>query len=162
MARKVFFSFHYQRDIHRVNIVRNSWVTRGGQSQTFYDRSLWEATRARGHVAIKALIDGGLQGTSVTVVLVGNETYGRKWIDYEIDQSYLRGNGILAVRIHSLSNMHGYRDLPGRNPLEKWQLPSSKGGASFSKLYPIYDWVINDGYRNFPAWVDLAAKLAGR
>jgi len=28
MARKVFFSFHYERDIWRASIVRNSWVTK--------------------------------------------------------------------------------------------------------------------------------------
>ena len=28
MARKTFFSFHYENDVWRANIVRNSWVTK--------------------------------------------------------------------------------------------------------------------------------------
>ncbi len=27
MARRIFFSFHYENDVWRANIVRNSWVT---------------------------------------------------------------------------------------------------------------------------------------
>lgn len=29
MARRVFFSFHYDNDINRSMTVRNSWVTQG-------------------------------------------------------------------------------------------------------------------------------------
>ena len=29
MARKVFFSFHYERDVRRIVQVRNSWVCSG-------------------------------------------------------------------------------------------------------------------------------------
>lgn len=28
MARRVFFSFHYERDIWRANQVRNRWITK--------------------------------------------------------------------------------------------------------------------------------------
>jgi len=41
--RRVFFSFHYQEDINRVNVVRNSWVTKVGEDNGefgFYDSSI--------------------------------------------------------------------------------------------------------------------------
>jgi hypothetical protein len=33
---------------------------------------------------------------------------------------------------------------------------------TFSHLFPIYDWVNNDGYNNLGSWVENAAKQAGR
>ena len=48
MARKVFFSFHYQRDLWRVNVVRNSGVIDGVAAAGFHDASLWEETKKKG------------------------------------------------------------------------------------------------------------------
>lgn len=42
MAKRTFFSFHYQRDIWRVNVVRNSGVVIGSSAAGFHDASLWE------------------------------------------------------------------------------------------------------------------------
>jgi hypothetical protein len=42
MARRVFFSFHYERDIWRANVVRKSWVVAGSREAEFIDASLWE------------------------------------------------------------------------------------------------------------------------
>src|SRR5882672_10864622 len=98
MARKVFFSFHYQRDLWRVNVVRNSGVIEGISAAGFHDESLWEDAKKKGEAAVKKLINNGLEGTTVTVVLIGAETAGRKYVSYEIEKSVARGNGILGVR----------------------------------------------------------------
>jgi MTH538 TIR-like domain (DUF1863) len=46
MARRVFFSFHYERDIWRASIVRNSWVTKPDrQAAGFFDASIWEEAK---------------------------------------------------------------------------------------------------------------------
>ena len=59
MARRVFFSFHYERDIWRANQVRNSWVTQPDrESAGFFDASLWEEAKRKGDAAIKKMIDG--------------------------------------------------------------------------------------------------------
>lgn len=48
MARKVFFSFHYERDVRRVVQIRNSWVVRpGGEAQPFYDKAEFEEAKRR-------------------------------------------------------------------------------------------------------------------
>ncbi len=87
MARHVFFSFHYQRDIWRANVVRNSWVTQDREAAGFWDESLWEEAQKKGDAAIKRMIDEGLKNTSVTVVLIGAETSGRKYVRYELQES---------------------------------------------------------------------------
>ena len=98
MARRVFFSFHYD-DVIRVNVVRNSdqIVRRYERAARFYDKSLWERAKKEGRLAIKRMINKGLQGSSVTCVLVGQHTWQRPWVRYEILKSFARGNGILGV-----------------------------------------------------------------
>ncbi|GAH77614.1 unnamed protein product, partial [marine sediment metagenome] len=91
MARKVYFSFHYA-DVWRVNQIRNSWLTQGGEANTFYDGSLWEESRMKGDAAIKRLINLGLTGTGVTAVLIGQHTAKRKYVLYEIEMSLKRNN----------------------------------------------------------------------
>jgi hypothetical protein len=66
MARRVFFSFHYQNDVWRANQVRNSHIVDGTAAAGFQDGSLWEEAKKKGDAAIKKLIDDGLSGTTVT------------------------------------------------------------------------------------------------
>jgi len=80
LVRQVFFSFHYGRDIWRVNQVRNSWVVKKDREAAgFVDAAEWEEVKREGEDAIKEWIDDQMHGTSVTAVLIGNETAGRDW-----------------------------------------------------------------------------------
>ena len=141
MARKVFFSFHYARDLWRVNIVRNSAVMEGVSAAGFHDDRLWEETKRKGDVAVKKIIDKGLEGTSVTVVLIGSHTAGRAYVSYEIEQSIARGNGILGIRINNIKDRNGDTDSPGPIPAAL-----IKAGA------PIYDWE----YSRLREWIEQA------
>lgn len=119
--RRVFFSFHYQNDIWRVNQVRNSWryqkeSTR--ESEGFFDGSLWERSQRTGADSLKSLIRDGMVNTSVTCVLVGAQTYARRWVRYEIARSIIKSNGLLSVKIHGLKNRDGYTSVEGANPLD--------------------------------------------
>jgi hypothetical protein len=129
MPRKVFFSFHYERDIWRTNVVRNSGVVEGSSAAGFYDASLWEEAKKKGDAEVKKLIDKGLIGTSVTVVLIGAETSQRPFVDYEIEQSIARGNGLLGIYISGIKDSNGKTDSQGSAP---WRLVGA--GA------PIYYW----------------------
>lgn len=116
MARRVFFSFHYQCDIWRVNQIRNIGEIVGSAAAGFHDASLWEEAKKRGDAAIKAMIDEGLKNTSVTVVCIGSQTAGRKYIDYEISQSIARGNGLIGIQINELKDKDGKTDTVGATP----------------------------------------------
>ena len=113
MARRVFFSFHYD-DVTRANVVRNSdqIIRQYEQAARFYDKSLWEEAKKQGPLAIKRMINKGLEGSSVTCVLIGQHTWERPWVRYEILKSLLRGNGILAIHIHDV----GF-DPKGQGPI---------------------------------------------
>ncbi len=164
MARRVYFAFHYQNDISRVNIVRNSWLThKDRESAGFFDASLWEKSKKSGDSAIKRMILDGLESTSVSVFLLGTETANRPWVRYELEESYKRGNGMLAVRIHGLKNLSGLTSNSGPNIFDTFWVTDAAGRKQFlSGTYPLYDWVLNDGYKNFGAWVQTAATQAGR
>jgi hypothetical protein len=145
MPRKVFFSFHYERDIWRTNVVRNSGVVEGSAAAGFYDASLWEETKKKGDAEVKKLIDKGLVGTSVTVVLIGAETAQRKFVNYEIEQSIARGNGLLGIYISGIKDSKANTDMQGA---AQWKL--TEVGA------PCYQW---DKDR-FGDWVEAAYKKA--
>lgn len=148
MARRVFFSFHYQRDIWRVNQIRSIPNITGCAAAGFQDCSLWEDAERKGESAIKSLIDSGLDNTSVTVVCVGSETAGRKYINYEIDKSIARGNGIVAVQIHKLLDRSGRPDPAGAIP--------SKITSGGYKAYLYTD------HGRLGQWIEEAARAAGR
>ena len=102
MARRVFFSFHYQRDVWRVNQSRSIPNVTGCAAAGFEDASLWEEAKKKGEATIKKMIDDALHNTSVTVVFIGNQTAKRQYIRYEIEQSIARGNGVVGVQINHL------------------------------------------------------------
>lgn len=148
MARRVFFSFHYQRDIWRVNQIRSMPNIIGTAAAGFQDASLWEKAKKQGDAVIKRMIDEALEGTTVTVVLVGNKTANRKYINYEIQKSLERGNGIVAIQIHHLKNEKGEVDQPGK-------IPPQIEAAGF-KSYKYVD------KEKLSKRIEEAAKLAGK
>lgn len=162
MPRRVFFSFHYDRDISRASIVRNSWITRDRETAGFVDAASWESVKRQGDEAVKRWIDDQLAGTSVTVVLIGNETSTRPLVIHEIQRSYALGKGILGLRIHGLRDLRGRMDSPGINPLDTLGWNTSSGRRNLSQQYPTYDYVVNSGYQNLSRWIEEAARLAGR
>lgn len=146
--RHVFFSFHYQRDIWRVNQIRNLDEIVGCAAAGFRDASLWEEAKKKGDAEIKKMIDDALKGTSVTVVFIGAKTAGRKYINYEINQSIARGNGIVGIQINELKNHDGEKDSVGDTPAAL-----TKGG------YKVYKYVDAEKLR---ARIEEAAKAAGK
>lgn len=119
MAKKVFFSFHYQDVIDfRANVVRNHGNFKLNKNEAgFYDSSIWEEAKKTSDLALKRLINKGLANTSNTCVLVGSDTYARPWVRYELLKSIKKGNHIFAVHINSIKCKNGYIKNNGKNPL---------------------------------------------
>jgi len=162
MARRAFFSFHYERDVWRAGQVRNSWVTKDRESAGFWDAAAWEEVKKRGDGAIEKWIDDQLAGTSVTVVLIGAETASRPYVGYEIKASHNKGNGMLGIYIHNLKDTNARTDVKGANPFANWHIEREGRKTLLSDLYPTYDWVNEDGRANMGAWIEAAAKKPGR
>jgi hypothetical protein len=113
VARRVFYSFHYQPDSWRAAMVRNIGSIEGN---TPASANAWEEVKRGGNAAIKRWIDSQMNDRSCTVVLVGSDTANRKWINYEIVKSWNDGMGVAGIHIHGLENMNGQTSRKGNNP----------------------------------------------
>lgn len=161
MARRVFFSFHYENDVWRANVVRNSWVTKDRDAAGFVDAAAFEEVKKGGDDAIKRWINSQLSGTSVTVVLIGAETSNRIYCQYELQRSFERTNGILGIYVHQIGDKNGNKSAKGSNQFGEIGKTAENKPVYFSLSYPTYDWVGDDGYKNLGSWVEEAAKKAG-
>lgn len=131
MAKRVFFSFHYD-DVSsfRANVVRKHHVVSPEDSEAVYfDASVWEEARKQGDVALKGLINGAIENTSVTCVLIGSETYDRDWVAYEIFKSIEKGNHLLGVHINGIKDKYQQTKANGSNPFEELGLYFSEDGC---------------------------------
>ncbi len=115
-------------------------------------------------------IDRQMEGTGVTVVLIGERTSERQFVRYEIQESHRRGNGLLGIYIHKLKDQRGETSYKGLNPFthmkttieESSWLSTEKKQVRLSSLYPTYDWVDDNGYHNIGHWIEEAVRNAGR
>ena len=147
MARRTFFSFHYKY-VWKVNQVRSMTNVIGTAAAGFEDASLWETAKKKGDKEIKKMIDKALEYTSVTVVFVTYGTANRKYINYEIEQSLARGNGLVAVQIHHLKDFNGGTGSPGAIPKQ-----IEENGFKAYKF---------TNKESLARWIEEAAKIAGK
>ena len=119
MPRSVYFSFHYQDVIDfRANVVRNSGKFRKGEVE-FRDVSIWEEAEEKQVKKIKTLIDDELVGSGVACVLIGSETYSRRWVRYELAKSFEMKKGQVGVGINWIKDNKGNTKFwPGENPFD--------------------------------------------
>lgn len=155
MARKVFFSFHYERDAWRAANVRKSGVVAKDDEFGFIDAVDWEKIEREGEAAIRRWIQAQLKNTSVTVVLIGAETADREWVQYEIRESWKRGNAILGVRIHGIKDTDSKTDRAGSDPLKQIRFSDN---TTLSSVCKTYDWIADDGRKHLGEWIESARQ----
>lgn len=159
MARKVFFSFHYENDVNRSMTVRNSWVTQGKEAAGFIDKAEFEQIKRQGDKAVHNWIDKQMEGTSVTVVLIGEETLKRPFVQYEICQSLHRGNAVIGVHINGIRDMRTLRTSSRGNVHTVIGYYDDGRPAYFDKVCDgIYDYTTQNGYINLGSWIESAAR----
>src|SRR5256885_953850 len=124
MARKTFFSFHYERDSWRAGQVRNCNLIPSEDEYGFVDSVDWESIKRQGDPAIEKWIRDQMHYTSVTAALVGAETAERPWVQHEIVESWNRGNGVVGIWIHNIRDQNKSVDSQGRNPFDDFKSPN--------------------------------------
>lgn len=115
MARKCFYSFHYQPDCQRAAQIRQIGSIEGNRPASDND---WETVTKGGEAAIKRWIANQMNGKSCTVLLIGSNTANRKWINHEIVESWNAGMGIVGIYIHGIKNLAGETSAKGANPFD--------------------------------------------
>lgn len=113
-TRTVFYSFHYQRDVSRVHLVRNINALEG---QPLLNPQAWESVQRGGQQAIARWIDEQMKYKRAIVVLIGQETASRPWVIYEIQKAWSEKKPLVGVHIHGLSAF-GVVDRKGASPFD--------------------------------------------
>lgn len=145
--RKVFYSFHFDNDVMRVQQIRNMGVIEGN---TAVSANTWEEVKKKGNASIEAWIDENMNGKSCVVVLIGSETSKRPWVKHEIEKAWKDGKALLGVYIHNLECPNKGAGTKGVNPFDQFNL--TLGGKAIKPL--VYDPKSHDAYN------DISAKMA--
>ena len=160
--RRVFYSFHFDQDSWRAAEVRNMGVLEEKKPASDND---WENIRRRGDTAIKRWIDDQLDGRTCTVVLIGQKTAGRKWINYEIKRSWYSKKGLVGIYIHNLKDQNGNQSTKGKNPFESIKV-NQKTLSEIVKAYDPPHRTSQDVYNyikdNIAGWIEEAIEIRRR
>ncbi len=132
--RQVFYSFHYKPDCWRTSQVRNIGTIEGNRPAPDNE---WEEITSAGDDAIKKWINDQMKYRSCTIVLVGNKTANRKWINYEIVKSWNDSMGVVGIYIHGLKNSDGYISEKGENPFD--YITYGDSGKKLSAIVKCYN-----------------------
>lgn len=152
MARKVFYSFHYEKDVFRVQQVRNIGKLEGNLPAT---PNNWEEIKRKGEKEIQKWIDDNLSGKSCLIVLIGEYTAKRKWVRYEIQKAWNDGKGVLGIYIHNLRDPKEGKGIKGSNPFDDFTF---KNGNKLSSVVKCHNPNPNDAYNdiadNIEKWIE--------
>ena len=158
MARKCFFSFHYIPDNWRASTIRGIGAIEGNQPALDND---WEKVTRNGDAEIEKWISAQMEGRTCAIILVGENTAKRKWIDYEIKKAWANKMGVLAIHIHGIKDSTGAISGKGQNPFAHFTL----GEKAFSSIAQVYDPVGADSKAkynyiaaNIDAWIEKAIE----
>jgi hypothetical protein len=153
VAKSVFFSFHYKRDVSRVQLVRNINALEG---QPLLNPQDWEEVQRKGDRAVETWIHDQMAYKRAVIVLIGQETASRPWVIYEINKAWSDKKPLLGIQIHGLSSF-GSIDRPGPNPFnEKAGIPvfdptvkdwrgNTDSQATYNKIVENLEWWSGQG-----------------
>jgi len=162
MARRVFTSFHYKPDNWRASQIRNMGKLEGNSVAT---TNKWEEVTNGGSKAIEGWIDDNMSGKSCVVVFVGENTAGRKWINYEIEKAWNEGRGIFGIYVHNLKDSNGNQSSQGNNPFDEF----SVNGKKLSSIVKCYNppfatstYVYDHIKENLEDWIEKAIEIRNK
>lgn len=154
MAKKqIFYSFHFENDVMRVQQIRNIGVIEGNEPVSKND---WEEIR-KSDSTVKKWIDDNMKYKSCVVVLVGEETSKRPWVKYEIKKAWEDGKALLGIHIHNIKCPRNGTCNKGPNPFEQFSFDDGTKLSNIVKCYNpnSYD-AYNDISDNIADWIDEA------
>ena len=166
MPCKTFLSYHHRLDAFRACQIRDAGTIE--PSDLASDR-VWAAITHTGDTAIRCWIDEQMNNADCVIVLVGQITAGRRWIDYEIQKAWHEGRGLFGIHIHNLKNHYGSQTSKGANPFADVAIDGVPGALAGSvRCYDppyltsreVFDYVCG----NLPQWIEraIASRQVGQ
>jgi hypothetical protein len=155
MARKIFYSFHFDNDVMRVQQVRNMGVVEGN---TPVSPNTWEEVKKKGSAAVETWIDENMSGKSCVIVLIGTETHKRPWVKYEMQKAWKDGKGLLGIHIHNLTCPNNGKCAKGTDPFDQFTFKLGDKTVTPKVYDPKASDAYNDIAANLSDWVEAAIK----
>lgn len=152
----VFYSFHFDNDVMRVQQIRNIGAIEGNSA---VNANEWEQLKRSGKTAVQNWIDSNLKYKRCLIVLIGSETASRPWVKYEIERAWISGKAILGIYVHNIKCARTGVCRKGANPFDGFEFDD---GRRLSSLIPCYDPDPKQAYRdialNISGWVNHAIE----
>jgi hypothetical protein len=98
MAKKRVFLSFIAEDRDRVQGLR-LLAANPNYDLEFYDESVRAPIDSANAEYIKGVIREKINRTTVTVCLISEKTHTSKWVDWELEESYKKGNTIIAMAL---------------------------------------------------------------
>lgn len=156
IKRQIFYSFHYDNDVFRVQQIRNMGALEDNKPVSHND---WETVKKGGNAAIEKWINDNMNYRSCVVVLIGTETYKRPWVKYEIQKAWRDGKGLLGIHINNLKDPRTGTCSKGTNPFDQFTFKDGKGNVkTIPCKTPSATDAYNDIKNNIENWVEEAIK----
>lgn len=158
MKRQVFYSFHYGNDVRRVAQIRNIGALEDNKPVS---ENAWEEVKKKGDKAIEKWIDDNMKYRSCVIVLIGEETAKRPWVQYEIEKAWNEGRGLVGIYIHNIKDPVCGKCSKGANPFDGFAMKKDdKKLSSIVKCYnPLASDAYNDIARHIEEWVEEAISI---
>ena len=157
MSKQVFFSFNYMADHWRVSQIRNIGSI---EDKPLLTSNEWENVKRGGDAAIREWINKQMQGKACVVVLIGADTAGRKWVDYEIKHAWENNKGLVGIYINSLKDSRGQQSAHGSSPFLGFtvgdRIPLTRYAKCYDSPYSDSNSTYNYIKTNIEQWVDEA------
>ena len=152
--RQIFYSFHYDNDVFRVQQIRNMGALEDNKPVSHND---WETVKKGGDKAIEKWINDNMNYRSCVVVLIGTDTYKRPWVKYEIKKAWEDGKGLLGIHINNLKDPKTGTCTKGTNPFDQFTFKDRKGNIkTIPCKTPSSTDTYNDIKNNIESWVEEA------
>lgn len=150
--RQVFYSFHYENDVMRVQEIRNIGAI---EDNTPVSNNDWEEIKKQGEDAVKKWIDDNMKYRSCVIVLIGEETASRKWVKYEIEKAWKDKKGLLGIYIHNIDDPQKGKCKQGKNPFDfVYDEDGRKLSESVLCKNPDVKDAYNDIRKNLADWIE--------
>lgn len=150
--RQVFYSFHFDNDVMRVQLIRNIGALDDNKPVSLND---WEEIKKKGDTAVKKWIDDNMVNRSCVIVLIGEQTANRPWVKYEIEKAWKDGKGLLGIYINNLKCPRNGTCKKGANPFDQFNF---KDGTKLSSVIKCYNPDSRDAYNdirnNIDTWIE--------
>lgn len=138
---KIFFSFYFTDDFYRTKTVMNHLKSISNFKYTgFISQKKLLGMAETGLTSIYNWIENNVYKSEMVIVLIGKNTTGRHFVEYEIAQAYKYQKPIFGIHIHGLPNH--------KNEI------AEKGISPLMPVFKVYDWNKDNGKKNLTNWIN--------